>query len=279
MITPELIRALSPRHPNPQAAATALQQAAVKFGITDPRSVAAWLANLMTESNLVPVRENMYYTDADRARGIFRALKGRSNSEFLRNPQGMANIVYAGKLGNGNVASGDGWRYRGGGFIQTTGRSGYRNTGKLIGLDLEGHPELLEQYGPAALAAAAYWTRLSSAHQLACRGDIRGTRRAVNGPKMLHCDLMLSHYARVLPRVQDAYEPRVLLVPLGGGEPAPWDGEPARYSGHLLDDALVATLRLAYPQPGGPFNYSPGLRVFVRQSGDLVLERAVNIPS
>lgn len=75
---------------------------------------------------------------------------------------------------------------------------------------------------------------------------------------------------------QQATPPGVLLVPKDGGEPVPWDGRPTKYAGTLLDEALVSTLRLVYPNPGGPFQYSPGLTVWVRRNGDLVLERAVN---
>lgn len=66
--------------------------------------------------------------------------------------------------------------------------------------------------------------------------------------------------------------PRVLLVPQGGGEPVPWDGRPARYGGVLLDEALVAQLRLVYPSACGPWTYQT-LRGWVRNNGDLVLER------
>ncbi len=274
MITPDLIRALHPKHPHPSAAADALQQAAARFGLTDPESVAAWLANLSVESSITPCRENMNYTDAKRARGIFSQLRGHPDSAFVRNPQGMANIVYAGRLGNGSVASGDGWRYRGGGMIQTTGRAGYRKTGQLIGLDLERQPELLEQYGPAALAAAAYWTRLSSADRLARAGDIRGTRRAVNGAAMLHADEMLAAYRRILPLIQakPAERPRLLLVPKGGGEPVEWNGRDNPYGGVTLSDALAEQLRTVYPA-GSDRAEHQGLYVYHRKNGDLVLER------
>ncbi len=274
MITADLIRTLHPRHPNPNAAADALQQAAARFDLTDPESVAAWLANLSVESSLTPCRENMNYTDAARARRIFSQLHGYPDSAFVRNPRGMANIVYAGRLGNGNVASGDGWRYRGGGMIQTTGRNGYRTTGRLIGLDLEAHPELLEQYGPAALAAAAYWTRLSSADRLAQAGDIRGTRRAVNGPAMLHTDEMMAAYRRILPLIQarPAERPRLLLVPKNGGELVEWNGKDNPYGGVTLSDALAEQLRTVYPAGTGPHDHQ-GLRVWHRRNGDLVLER------
>lgn len=108
MITPEQILTLNPKHPNAEVTAAKLQMAADKFGITDPRSVRAWLANMSVESGLIPLRENLNYTNAARARGIFSALRGYPDAASVRNPEGMANIVYAGRLGNGNVASGDG---------------------------------------------------------------------------------------------------------------------------------------------------------------------------
>ena len=280
MITSDLIRKLSPKHPNPQAAADALSKAAVRFGITDPESVAAWVANLAIESNLTPCRENLYYTDAARARRIFSALRAYPDSAFVRNPEGMANIVYANRLGNGDVRSGDGWRYRGAGMIQTTGKANFKRTGDLIGLDLVARPELLEQIGPAALAAAAYWTRMSSGDQLARAGDIRGTRRAVNGPAMLHADEMLAAYAKALPLVQAApSQPgQVKLVPAGGGEPVTWNGQTVKYGGTLLTPALVEQLRTVYP-PGSPRASYERLFVYHRSNGDLVLERQPVTPS
>ncbi|ASN82937.1 glycoside hydrolase family 19 protein [Deinococcus ficus] len=282
MITPDLIRKLSPRHPNPQAAADALSKAAVRFGITDPESVAAWLANLAIESNLTPCRENLYYTDAARARRIFSALRAYPDSAFVRNPEGMANIVYANRLGNGNVRSGDGWRYRGAGMIQTTGKANFKRTGDLIGLDLVARPELLEQIGPAALAAAAYWTRMSQADALARAGDIRGTRRAVNGPAMLHAAEMLAAYAKALPLVPgapvQAQPPRVLLVPVGGGQPVVWNGQPTRYGGTDLSAALVEQLRTVYP-PGSARAAYERLFVYHQSDGDLVVERQPVTPA
>lgn len=71
--------------------------------------------------------------------------------------------------------------------------------------------------------------------------------------------------------------PRVLLVPQGGGEPVPWDGKPARYGGVLLDGALIEQLQLVYPRGGGPWTYQT-LKLWRRQNGDLVLERALGGP-
>ena len=76
---------------------------------------------------------------------------------YERNPEKLANYVYALRLGNGDEASGDGWRYRGRGLIQTTGRSNYRATGVALTQPLEAQPELLRTPGMAALSAAWFW--------------------------------------------------------------------------------------------------------------------------
>src|SRR5690606_6779021 len=90
----------------------------------------------------------------------FRGADGKPNARALalaRKPEAIANAVYGGRLGNGPEASGDGWRYRGRGVIQTTGRANYRETGRALGVDLEGIPQLLEQPRYAALSAAWFW--------------------------------------------------------------------------------------------------------------------------
>lgn len=205
IITRPIILTANSRHPTAELTATKMTWALEQFRITDPRSVAALLGNLQVESGIVPKREGLYYTTAARLMAVFpskfdpRRGGKYPTGPYLGNPEGLANLVYSGKLGNGDVASGDGWRYRGGGYIQTTGEVNYQQTGELIGQPLRSTPELIEQIGVSCLAACAYWTRMSSADQLARQGNISGTRRAVNGPAMLDLDGMLTTYRRVLP--------------------------------------------------------------------------------
>ena len=78
-------------------------------------------------------------------------------SLYERNPELLANYVYAKRLGNGDAASGDGWRFRGRGLIQLTGRGNYRSCGLAVTLPLETEPEQLETPEAAALAAAQFW--------------------------------------------------------------------------------------------------------------------------
>jgi putative chitinase len=78
-------------------------------------------------------------------------------NQIARNPQLIVNNTYADRNGNGSVVSGDGWRYRGRGLLQVTGRGNYRAAGVGVGQQLEAQPELLEQPEFAALSAAWWW--------------------------------------------------------------------------------------------------------------------------
>ena len=204
-ITAQAILTANRTHPTAEVTAEKFEAARLKFGITDPQSVAALLANCEVESSLIPQREAGYYRTADRLRAVYPSFfdptrGGRADpAAYLQNPGKLFSFVYANRGGNGNEASGEGFRYRGGGFIQTTFKSGYKATGALIGFDLIAHPERIEEIGVSALAACAYWTRLSAANACAVQGDIAGTRRAVNGRAMLGLNDMLSIYRRLLP--------------------------------------------------------------------------------
>jgi len=133
----------------------ALNQAMAANGITTPEQRAAFLAQVAVESNqLQNTTENLNYTTAQRLQQVFGRTRFPSPgaaAPYLRNPEALANRVYANRNGNGDEASGDGYRYRGRGLMQTTGRENYRAVGH------ENDPETLEAPQGAADAAAQYW--------------------------------------------------------------------------------------------------------------------------
>lgn len=164
------------------AVVEALDAAMRRFAIDTPARMAAFTAQLAHESGqLRRWTENLSYR-WERLRQVFPKYFA-SDAEaqaFDRQPQRIANRVYADRLGNGPEASGDGWRYRGRGPIQLTGRDNYRACGSAIGVDLIGDPDLLATPGPGCLAAAWFWSR-NGLNALADAGDFVAITRRING--------------------------------------------------------------------------------------------------
>jgi len=133
-------------------------------GITDPLAQIGILSVISKECNFKPKSEVSYATTSNsRIRKIFgKRVAKYSDSELdsiKKNEERFFNIVYANIIGNGNEASGDGYRYRGRGFNQLTGRGNYRKYGNMIGKDLVGNPDLVNDPETAAEIAIAFFTK------------------------------------------------------------------------------------------------------------------------
>lgn len=132
-----------------------------RAGINTPMRLAHFFAQLDHESNLQPTRENMNYS-ASRLRQVFPKYFTLSQAQsYARKPQAIANRVYSNRMGNGNEASGDGWKYRGGGYLQHTGKNEYKILTKNLKVDYVRNPDLLLNEADAMLAAIDYWNRLN----------------------------------------------------------------------------------------------------------------------
>lgn len=116
----------------------------------------------------IPVNGNMRYVPNDLAKRL------------ARNPQAIANNCYADRMGNGNEASGDGWRYRGRGPIMNTGKEAYAKLAKALGIPLVEKPELLGQ-APACFRAAAYYWKTSGFNEMADQTLFTKISQAING--------------------------------------------------------------------------------------------------
>lgn len=118
--------------------ASYLESAMTLGGILTPSQRTAFLGQVAAETgDLQSLRESLHYSDAQRAANIFHSTFHGDPEQarpYLRNSEKMANRVYQGKLGNRDERSGDGYAYRGGGYLQVTGRRGYAAVG------LEGQP-------------------------------------------------------------------------------------------------------------------------------------------
>lgn len=155
----------------------ALNAAMGRFGITSPVRVAAFLAQVGHESaHLTRLVENLNYSACGLAAtwpSRYRGAGGKPNVLALslaRHAEAIANNTYANRNGNGDESSGDGWRFRGRGLLQITGRRNYRTVGDSLGLPLEIEPELLEQPEHAA-SSSAWWWAAHGLNSLADRGE------------------------------------------------------------------------------------------------------------
>lgn len=162
--------------------AVALIRAAHKWGIDTPIRQQHFLAQIAAESGFVPKAENMNYTTAARLMEVWptRFPNPERATPFLNNPELLGNTVYANRMGNGPPESGDGYRYRGRGLLQNTGKAQYEALELALGLPLLDQPDLLLDASIAADAAGWYWNaRDVNSH--ADNNDIRAVTLAVNG--------------------------------------------------------------------------------------------------
>lgn len=163
-----------------------LAQACAHFGIDTRVRQAAFIAQCGHESSgFTRVEENLFYTTPERIRAMWptRVPSLADAASLTRNPQALANRVYANRNGNGDEASGDGWRYRGRGLIQLTGRANYLAAESAINEPYKGCPDLVAQPAHAAMTAAWYFVA-AGCLPLADASNTDAITRKVNGPAM-----------------------------------------------------------------------------------------------
>jgi predicted chitinase len=151
-----------------------------QHGIDTPKRVHHFLAQIFHESgNLRVTRENMNYSAA-RLLQIFPRYFTRAEAlAFQGQPERIANRVYAGRNGNGPETSGDGWRFRGRGLIQLTGKRNYYNFAQWVREDVIAHPERVA--GPLAVDVAVWYWIANGLNELADQDDIRLVTQRING--------------------------------------------------------------------------------------------------
>jgi putative chitinase len=138
----------------PDTVLAQIPETAKKFNITNNLRLAHFLAQCGHESgNFKAVSENLNYS-ADGLKKIFgKYFPGNLNESYARQPEKIASRVYASRMGNGDEASKEGFKFRGRGYIQLTGKANYTNFTKFIGEDCVANPDLVATKYPLASAA------------------------------------------------------------------------------------------------------------------------------
>lgn len=187
MITLEKFLQFAPKAVNAPIIATALENARKTSSVNNDRRLAHIMGQMFVETGGFRILiENLNYRDPVKLDALFRAVNGTEDAKALiaKGAEAIANRVYASRLGNSGEKSGDGFKYRGSGFIQLTGKANYAKFSSVVGMDLVANPELARQPEAAAKIAFAYWDA-KGLSTLADKGDAEGITRLVNGPGLV----------------------------------------------------------------------------------------------
>ena len=177
-----------------------LNTAMSRYQIVGTNRIAAFIAQVGHESgHLTRLEENLNYGADGLAntwpsryaeldgKGTYVKVQAAGKTRYKpntlalsvdRKPEQIANIAYGNRMGN--VAPGDGWKYRGRGLIQITGKNNYRACGEALGLDLIEQPELLEKPQHACMSAAWFWA-INGLSTLADAGKFDAITQRING--------------------------------------------------------------------------------------------------
>jgi putative chitinase len=182
--TPEKLAECIHKNKNPQMWYDAFEEYLPLFDITTPARVAGFIAQCQHESlDFTILQENLNY-GAKGLRGLFgKYFKDDATAlQYERKPELIANKIYSSRMGNGPEASGDGWKFRGRGILQITGRSNYTQASRDLFQDdcLVQDPDLLRQPAYATLTACWFWKK-NNLNQVCDSGDIVSLSKKING--------------------------------------------------------------------------------------------------
>jgi len=163
------------------AMAQSLPEIFQKYAINTPLRVAHFLAQTAHESaGFTQFVENLNYSASGLQNTYPKYFHQTNPAAYARNPEKIANHVYANRMGNGDEASGDGWKFRGRGMIQLTGRDNYTVFSKHSGKDAIQDPDILSTVEGAAESAAWYWLE-RNVNKPADVDDVVAVTKLING--------------------------------------------------------------------------------------------------
>lgn len=167
-----------------------------KYLVNTILRIVHFMAQIEHESHLKPISENLNYSKEGLLKIFSKYFtkdtilvdpKTKKESiiygtahNYARQPEKIANRVYANRMGNGDEKSGDGWKYRGRGFIQLTGKDNYKNLSKDTEIDFIKNPDLLLEEPNAIIASLWFWNK-NNINKFADKDDIEGVTKIING--------------------------------------------------------------------------------------------------
>ena len=178
----EQLRQVIPKNKHVEYWHDALQQLLPQYQIDTPQRMAAFLAQCAHESGgFVFIKENLNYRWQSLRKTFPKYFPtDQLAQQYEKQPERIANRVYASRMGNGPEESGDGWRFCGRGLIQVTGRDNYSWFAASLEISPEEASEYMETFEGAAQSACWFW-ETNNLNQWADRGDILTLTKRING--------------------------------------------------------------------------------------------------
>jgi putative chitinase len=159
----------------------ALNKILPDYDITTPQRVAAFLAQTAHESGgYSALHENLNYTAQSLCRVWPSHFTADIADQYAHNPERIANRAYAGRMGNGDEASGDGWNFCGRGLLQVTGRVNYQALADSLQMNIADVPAFLQTFEGAVQSACWFWEN-NNLNAYADSGDFVTMTKKING--------------------------------------------------------------------------------------------------
>jgi len=159
----------------------AMNVAIEKADLSTPQRLAAFIAQCGHESDSFRfMEENLNYKAESLCRTWPSHFNEENASEYAHNPEKIANRAYANRMSNGDEESGDGWNYRGRGWLQTTGKAGYEQLSDATQIDFVSNPDAVATPEGSAISAAVFWEK-HNLNRHVDNNDFTGLTKAING--------------------------------------------------------------------------------------------------
>lgn len=200
MLTVSQFSKLFPNCKDAEGWVAAMNEVFPKYEINTPHRIAAFIAQCGHESGGWRVfSENLNYSAKalDSLFGKYFAKAGRDSTEYERQPEKIANVIYANRMGNGDTASGEGFKYRGRGPIQLTGKDNYSAFSADMGVNVVDDPDQVANDKKIALMSAIWFWNKNKLNQYADSGDIKTMTRRINGG-FIGLEDRIHHYEEAL---------------------------------------------------------------------------------
>jgi putative chitinase len=181
-LTKEQLKQLLPKNPYIDQWHKALSQLLPDYEINTPQRIAAFIAQCAHESGgFVFLTENLNYKAESLVKLFGKYFSDINTAKaYERKPEKIANRIYANRMGNGDEASGDGYKYRGRGLIQLTGKTNYTWFAASLEITPEEAAEYTQTFEGAAQSACWFW-ETNKINAFADKGDILGMTKKING--------------------------------------------------------------------------------------------------